>query len=578
MPSTPQTLPKPFTAASVSIFSFIPEVLHDGIRAGTGTADLSAYFQCAIDSGAKLITLPAGVYYIDHIQASGRDQVRGLHFQGAGREATFLKLRTTSDNAFDIVGPPGVSWLLYDTAAWGFGLSGMTIDGSEAPGLATAINVENVHGVTFNDLLFRRCNSGVRVANGFYMIADSIWFLTLKPETGVGFLIDGIGEQYFDNIFADNEVPRGLSFDARACIEILASTSFTIDKGSAQHIRSALIIAPPTGKTVEFCEVGPYFADQCSKEGFLISPTGGLVRGIRFAGTWAGTCDYGFRVTGAGTVDSITFSGIKSKNNVRDGVLLEFGNNLAVRDGSTISGNGMQREGKVKICGPSDVNPAWTRIKNLTVNPFVTSMAGHPVTINGATYVIENIYSGDLMDIGAVVAPAEQADLVFNKDEAHAGVRVASQRQSVTIADSDIGLFDLLAPYQAYGINVAASNANGYHISGNNLTGNTLAPLVLGAGGSSMIVEGNRGIDDAQGLVTLQDGVLTLPLNSFVYVLGLASVNAIGGPAWVNRRVTFIPMEDSLVFTAGDSIGNSFTAPRNRPVSAVFDGTKWYLG
>lgn len=573
----PSTLPLPFTATSVSILSFIPPALHDGIRAGTVTADLSAYFQAAIDSGEKLITVPAGVYYIDKIQASGRDQVRGLQFRGAGREATFLKLRTTSGCAFNIVGPAGVSWLLYDTAAWGFGLSGMTIDGSEAPGLTTAVNVKNVHGVTFNDLLFRRCNSGVRVENGFYMVAESIWFLTLKPETGVGFLIDGIGEQYFDNIFADNEVPRGLSFDARACIEILASTSFTIGKGSAQHIRSALIIAPPAGKTVEFCEVGPYFADQCSKEGFLISPTGGLVRGIRFAGTWAGTCDYGFRVTGAGTVDSITFSGIKSKNNIRDGVLLEFGNNLAVRDGSTISGNGMQREGRVKISDPSNVNPSWTRIENVTANPFVTSMAGHPVTINGATYVIENIYSGDLMDIGASVAKDDQADLVFNKDEAYAGVRVASQRQGVTIADSDIGLFDLLAPYQAYGIAVAASNANSYHISGNNLTGNTLAPMVLGAGGSSMIVEGNRGIDDVQAVVTLQEGVLIFPLNAFVYVLGLGSVTAIAGPAWVNRRVTFIPMEGDLAFLPGDSIGNGFTAPQNRPVSAVFDGTRWYL-
>lgn len=93
--STSGGTPAAAVAEQVSVLDFIPAELHEGIRSGTGTVDLTGYIQSAINSRhgvALAVHFPTGTYCVD-----GTLLIRRSHILLAGDNAGILHRNTTSD-------------------------------------------------------------------------------------------------------------------------------------------------------------------------------------------------------------------------------------------------------------------------------------------------------------------------------------------------------------------------------------------------------------------------------------------------------------------------------------------------
>lgn len=58
---------------------------------------------------------------------------------------------------------------------------------------------------------------------------------------------------------------------------------------------------------------------------------------------------------------------------------------------------------------------------------------------------------------------------------------------------------------------------------------------------------------------------------------GITSLSNVGSSCWIGRKGTFYTRDGNITFTAGATIGNSFTTTQNVPVSYYCDGTKIWM-
>jgi hypothetical protein len=128
--------------------------------------------------------------------------------------------------------------------------------------------------------------------------------------------------------------------------------------------------------------------------------------------------------------------------------------------------------------------------------------------------------------------------------------------------------------HQDWGIWNQATGTYSMVVSGNTLVG-SVAPIALDTIPTKFVLTGNNGLDDIQGSVA-SGASLTLPIYSNFLVTGVTGVNTVT-VQWAGRSGTFITPDGAVTFTAGASIGNTFTTTQNVPVSYYSDGTKVWL-
>jgi hypothetical protein len=133
-----------------------------------------------------------------------------------------------------------------------------------------------------------------------------------------------------------------------------------------------------------------------------------------------------------------------------------------------------------------------------------------------------------------------------------------------------------------FGISITGATTNMF-ITGNNFLGggaNTSGAInaqSVWGGTTSVIITNNMGIDDVIPAVA-SAATLPFPFNPIFTVTGTTNVTAESGLFGVGQRGSLTATGGTITFTAGASIGNSFIAQQNVPVSWYFDGTKVWLG
>jgi hypothetical protein len=130
-------------------------------------------------------------------------------------------------------------------------------------------------------------------------------------------------------------------------------------------------------------------------------------------------------------------------------------------------------------------------------------------------------------------------------------------------------------PTQSYGVVVDSTDSNFYSIVGNLFSGNVDGAINDAGTGLNKLIADNIGIDDVIPSISA-GGTITLPLNPVVQVTGTANVTRLSGPAWTGRTVTLIT-DSALHFYVGGNLANDLSVKANTPVTALFNGTAWYL-
>jgi len=128
---------------------------------------------------------------------------------------------------------------------------------------------------------------------------------------------------------------------------------------------------------------------------------------------------------------------------------------------------------------------------------------------------------------------------------------------------------------QDYGIGVLG-NVTNIQVTGNQLSGNRAAGMNITGTVTGGVIRGNTGVDDVIPAVA-SAATLAFPVNPLFTITGTVGVTAVGilQPAGANgilRTTT-----GAVTFTAGATIGNTFTTVQNVPVQWSWDGTKvWF--
>lgn len=151
-----------------------------------------------------------------------------------------------------------------------------------------------------------------------------------------------------------------------------------------------------------------------------------------------------------------------------------------------------------------------------------------------------------------------------------------SPTTDVIIADSVIGYTITGALSSNFGFGILLNGASDrISIVNNKLNGTVGAIRTSSWTGTVAVIANNEGLDNLTPAVASASSV-ALPFNPNFTVTGTTGVGTITGQ-WAGRRGTFVTTSGAVVFTAGASIGNSFTTTQNVPVFYWSDGTKFWM-
>jgi hypothetical protein len=127
--------------------------------------------------------------------------------------------------------------------------------------------------------------------------------------------------------------------------------------------------------------------------------------------------------------------------------------------------------------------------------------------------------------------------------------------------------------HQYYGL-VISSTCDNLVVTGNNLSGIT-APVQFNSIPANFVLSGNIGIDNIIPAVA-SAAALSFPPNPFFTITGTTGVTSVNS-MWAGESGMFVTTTGAVTFTAGATIGNTFTTTQNVPVNFFFDGTKVWL-
>ena len=136
---------------------------------------------------------------------------------------------------------------------------------------------------------------------------------------------------------------------------------------------------------------------------------------------------------------------------------------------------------------------------------------------------------------------------------------------------------DQATPTMRWGISVYAGASDRYTIVGNQIKGfNTFAVRDQGTG-KQKVIRNNTGQDDILRPINVTPtlGVFAGALHTMAGTGTVTAMNTAGYA--IGDTATLLPTNSGAVFQAGGSIANTVTTVANVPVTAVFNGTSWYL-
>lgn len=215
--------------------------------------------------------------------------------------------------------------------------------------------------------------------------------------------------------------------------------------------------------------------------------------------------------------------------------------------------------------------------------------AGHGVSIipvnsgivNGAQFIRSQIYGNrdDGFHVeGATVLHVSVLDSRIGGNgttTVSSGVGVGAGVTNWEVRGNVLGAVDGQTNTQDYCVFVTSGASDNYVIK-DNICVNPAVSAISDAGtGVNKIVKSNKGVDDVVPSVA-SGATLALPANPVIKITGTTGATSVTGQ-WAGREVTLITIDGAVGFTAGATIGNTFTTTQNVPVKAVSDGTKLYL-
>ena len=128
---------------------------------------------------------------------------------------------------------------------------------------------------------------------------------------------------------------------------------------------------------------------------------------------------------------------------------------------------------------------------------------------------------------------------------------------------------------QDYGIGLLG-NVSNVQITGNQLTSNRVGGLNITGTVTGGVIRNNAGVDDVIPAVA-SAATLVFPVNPMFTVTGTIGVTAVTIKMPAGSYGTLRTTTGAVIFTAGASIGNTFTSVQNVPVQWSWDGTMvWF--
>lgn len=176
-----------------------------------------------------------------------------------------------------------------------------------------------------------------------------------------------------------------------------------------------------------------------------------------------------------------------------------------------------------------------------------------------------------------IVANNHITDNNYSNTASEPGIALAVNTTGYTITDNQIYNTPTNPnSHQKYGISISGSD-NGV-VSGNTLSSNETAPFLLAGTITGLVLTGNQGVDDVSTTNVASGATVTFPGYPFFTLTGNTAVGAVDGALWEGATGTFVASHAGPgAWTAGATIGNTFTPTQNRPVLWTYRNGKIYL-
>jgi hypothetical protein len=221
--------------------------------------------------------------------------------------------------------------------------------------------------------------------------------------------------------------------------------------------------------------------------------------------------------------------------------------NNVVEQGGATSAGGLELHG-------NNVTASGNTIRNQYASGIGIS-SGKGFTVTGNTVLVCGLDASGNQD--GVYVNANVTDFVIS------GNRIADDQVTPTMR-------------WAIGVNIGTSDR--YSITGNSCqpTNRPNSPITDGGTGVNKVISNNLGMDNVFLNSLASAATISIPLNPNIDLTGTTGITTVTGALWPGRQFIFWPT-GIVTFTAGATIGNTFTTVANTPVIAIFDGTKLWL-
>jgi hypothetical protein len=298
---------------------------------GDGSTDDTAAIQAALDAAAAAdggeVFFPAGIYMV----TTGLSLATGCSMRGGNPRTTELKTTSLTGDVLTLAG----------SSASVYGL-GFTCASMRTAGRYISMSAAARDNV-IEDFILTNAFIGIEVGTaGAGVVITHInkgEIFGIAPTDGVGIKISGGNDTYISNMVITSTA--GALTECKAGVQIQHSGAVWMHTVDCISTRVGLLVDPGTSQAITWCFFTACAFDSGVAYGIKIAPTtGGSVVGLYFSNCWSSTNSHGLYVTeaGGGVVDGVEFNSGRMINNQYQGLLVDGGSNVNLRD-SAIAGN-----------------------------------------------------------------------------------------------------------------------------------------------------------------------------------------------------------------------------------------------
>lgn len=292
---------------------------------GAGAVDMASAFTAAVAAAKRIILPPVPLKVLSALSLPV-----GIRLLGEGEKKTYIVGHTAAADVLRITGN-------------GVGLAGLTVSRGVAQSAGyAAIRVvgSSVSDLNVEDVDVSGAAIAILVEGG---VIHRFTRMEINDTTQYVARILGGNDTFLDQIVADNDV--GAQPDAG--LSIVNTEAVWVTDCDLIHCGNGMEVTPASSQ-VTWVFVQQSAFDSGDGSGVVISPSGGIVRGVFMEGCWTSSnAVHGVvtQETGTGQVDGVFLSGHKSLNNGLTGILTDDGcQNVHISD-PVIAGNSQASPG-----------------------------------------------------------------------------------------------------------------------------------------------------------------------------------------------------------------------------------------